>query len=182
MKRLHLGCGARVIEGWINIDEKLDPSVSSDLLQHFAALDLRERLPYDTGSVDRIFSEHFLEHLHRHDAVKLLKECRRVMIPGGVIRVSVPDLRTLIDKYLERDLDFASAVGWAPATPCQLVNEGLRLWGHLFVYDAAELVLVFREAGFDGLVITTTHGITTIPGMPTEGRPFLGDIVVEAQR
>jgi len=185
--RLHLGCGAHLIEGWTNIDLELDASAKPDESHKFMAYDLRNGLPFGDKSVDRIFSEHFLEHLHRHDAVKLLAECRRVLTDDGVIRVSVPDLRTLIEKYLDDEagdeaaLGFADKVGWHPATRCQLVNEGLRMWGHLFVYDLSELLLVFMEAGFTRLR-PSPHGQTTMPDMPTEGRPFLGDIVVEAQR
>jgi hypothetical protein len=39
-------------------------------------------------------------------------------------------------------------VGWRPATPCQMVNEGLRLWGYQFLYDASELKRILEEAGF----------------------------------
>lgn len=179
--RLHLGSGARLIDGWTNIDLEGEPS------PYFMAYDLRRGLPFGEGSVDRIFSEHFFEHLHRYDAVKLLADCHRVLIPGGVIRVSVPDLRKLIRQYIadecgEKDaLNFAEVVGWRPSTRCQLVNEGMRLWGHMFVYDIEELCLAFREAGFV-FVRPSKHGVTTIPDMPIEGRPFLGDIVVEAQR
>lgn len=186
--RLHLGCGARLIAGWLNIDLEKDATAEPDESHKFMAYDLRNGLPFGEASVDRIFSEHFFEHLTRHDAFRLLRECHRVLTPGGVIRVSVPDLRTLIAKYLEDEagdkgaLCFAQPVGWLPATRCQLVNEGMRLWGHLFVYDVQELTLVFREAGFNGIVRASKHGYTTIPEMPTEGRPFLGDIVIEAQR
>lgn len=185
--RLHLGCGARLIAGWQNVDLELDASAVVDEHHRFMAYDLRNGLPFGEASVDRIFSEHFLEHLHRHDAWRLLRDCHRVLEPGGVIRASVPDLQTLIFKYLAANdgdrgaLCFAEKVGWLPSTPCQLVNEGMRLWGHLFVYDAAELALVFKEAGFSR-VTAVHHGRTNVVDMPVETRPFLGDIVVEAVR
>lgn len=54
------------------------------------------QLPFETGSFTYIFSEHFFEHLFFDDALKLFRECARVLVTGGVMRVSVPDadLRT----------------------------------------------------------------------------------------
>lgn len=55
-----------------------------------------ERLEFDDGSFDFIFSEHFLEHLFLDDAAALLAECRRLLKPSGCLRTVVPDadLRT----------------------------------------------------------------------------------------
>jgi predicted SAM-dependent methyltransferase len=54
------------------------------------------RLPFDDGAFSFIFSEHFFEHLFLDEAGGLLKECFRVIAPGGCLRVVVPDadLRT----------------------------------------------------------------------------------------
>lgn len=189
MKSLHLGSGARVIAGWINLDLSPPHDLPAELEQYFVACDLRLGFPptVRAASAPLIYSEHFFEHLDRHDAVRLLRECHRVLAPGGVIRVSVPGLAKLVEQYAKAAagdvgaLCFASAVGWRPATAAQLLNEGMRMWDHRFMYDARELQLVFREAGFER-VIPQTHGTSLTPGMPLEGRPFLGDIVVEATR
>jgi len=55
-----------------------------------------DALPFDNGSINYIFSEHFLEHLFFDEALSLLKECHRILKPFGVIRTCVPDadLRT----------------------------------------------------------------------------------------
>ena len=48
---------------------------------------------------DCIFSSHFLEHLFRKDADHLLRECYRVLKPGGILRISVPDLEYAVSLY-----------------------------------------------------------------------------------
>jgi len=55
-----------------------------------------DRLPFDDNSINFIFSEHFFEHLFLDEALSLLLECHRILIPSGVIRTCVPDadLRT----------------------------------------------------------------------------------------
>lgn len=168
--KLHLGCGARVEPGWINYDmEPVEGAVKHDLCTG---------VPVPDGSVTHIFSEHFFEHLTRQEAKTLLTDCYRALATGGIIRIAVPDLYSLVIMYLCKKLRFAEAVGWLPATPAQLLNEGMRFWGHQFLYDLEELLLLFQESGFSA--VAGTHGKTEHAGMIVEGRPFLGDIVVEA--
>jgi hypothetical protein len=61
-------------------------------------------LPFKTGEADAVYHAHLLEHLPRRDSVPFLEECYRILRPGGVIRVVVPDLRKLAKQYLD-DLD-----------------------------------------------------------------------------
>src|SRR5215831_11977164 len=81
--RLNIGCGRKVKREWINID--LSPHAD-------ITLDLREPLPLPENSCSFIYSEHFLEHLdYPLHAEIFLKECYRVLEPGGVISIGVPD-------------------------------------------------------------------------------------------
>jgi len=139
VQKLHLGSGSIRLEGWLNID--------IDATQADLKLDLRNPLPCADNSVRFVFSEHFIEHITRPEAVRLLRECWRVLVPGGTLRLSTPSLQWIVAKYLERNLAEWGDL-WRPATPCQLMNEGLRSWGHQFVYDADELRDVLAEAGF----------------------------------
>jgi SAM-dependent methyltransferase len=63
--------------------------------------DLRDGIPYPDGSFDVVYHSNFLEHLGRRDAEQLLRECRRVLRPGGILRVVVPDLEVQARAYLE---------------------------------------------------------------------------------
>ena len=168
---LHLGSGNVRLEGWLNID--LD-SENSDL-----HLDLREKFPFEDESVNFIFSEHLIEHFLREDALSFLKECYRVLKQGGVIRLSTPNLRFLVLTYLSYNTTEWGDL-WQPANPCQMMNEGMRFWGHQFLYDADELIEILREAGFEVTQFVgwgqsehaELHGLET--------RPFHHELIVES--
>jgi SAM-dependent methyltransferase len=63
--------------------------------------DLREGIPYPAESFDVVYHSNFLEHLDRRDGEAFLRECRRVLRPGGILRVVVPDLGVQARQYLE---------------------------------------------------------------------------------
>lgn len=90
--KLHLGCGANRFEGWINIDSEVDV-YHADLLW-----DLRQGLPFEDKSCELVHSEHVFEHFTAEDALNLMRECRRVLIPGGVMRVGMADLEPVQDR------------------------------------------------------------------------------------
>src|SRR6266498_1830799 len=81
--RLHIGCGQEAIPGWINIDNQALPGVDR-------VLDIRRGLPYHR--IQAIYAEHFLEHLTLEEGLGFLKECRRVLAPSGILRLSTPNL------------------------------------------------------------------------------------------
>lgn len=91
--KLHLGCGNRKIDGWINID-----LANSDL-----NLDLSKgRLPFENESVEAVVSQHFFEHLSLdEELLPLLFEIFRVMKPNGEIWLSVPSIEKIAKGYLE---------------------------------------------------------------------------------
>lgn len=90
---LNCGCGGRHHPDWRNLDlVSRDP----DVLAH----DLRRSIPFADASFDGVYSSHFLEHLPRRLAPRFLAECRRVLVPGGVLRLVVPDLEQLARQYL----------------------------------------------------------------------------------
>lgn len=176
--KLHLGCGARIEPGWVNIDSSPCPDGrTADYLQ----LDMRQGLPGDAGRVDLIYSEHFFEHLTLEEGATLLQECYRVLKPGGGIRISVPSLEVLVENYIRNNITFAAEVGWMPATACQMLNGGMRLWEHKFMYDFVELKAALQRAGFT-LPYRMDRGASAFAGMLYEGRPDLGEIIVEAVR
>lgn len=173
MTKLHLGCGSIRFEGWLNIDLESD---DADL-----KLDLREPLPFEDESVDYIFSEHMIEHLVHSDGIRLLSECRRVLKPDGVLRISTPDLLWLTLVY-HSELTSTWGQLWHPATPCQLMNEGMRSWGHLFLYDRPELVSTLVSSGFTNVVDQEWRKSTHSDLNGLESRPFHNDLILEASK
>jgi SAM-dependent methyltransferase len=82
--------------------------------------DMRNGTPFADGTFDMVYHSHFLEHIDRKAAPYLLKECRRVLKQGGIIRVVVPDLEQAVIKYMTslerlRDGDAEAATHYAEA-------------------------------------------------------------------
>lgn len=172
--RLHLGSGSNVLDGWANIDLEGGRAV----IRH----DLTRPLPVASGAVRFIYSEHFIEHLGHDQAKRLLAECHRVLAPHGVIRLSTPDLRKLIAEYQARRTDEWHDLAWAPSSPCHMVNEGMRLWGHQFLYDAEELEATLMQCGFRD-VQRQAWRLSRFPELSgLESRPFHDEIIVEATK
>lgn len=89
---LNIGCGSNLIPNFLNVDFYGWRS-SKGVFEH----DLRENLPFSSNRFEGIVTEHTIEHLYPNGTIKLLSESFRVLKPGGVLRIGVPDL----DKYLE---------------------------------------------------------------------------------
>src|SRR5438270_3912932 len=92
---LNLGCGARTHPQWVNIDYSPTARLASvpvvrnflkPLPDGYRNWDLRKGIPFDSASVDAIYSSHVLEHLEREAARGFLRETARVLRPGGIVR------------------------------------------------------------------------------------------------
>lgn len=173
MLKLHLGCGSNRLVGWVNID--IDSPVA-DLLH-----DLTRPLPFADGSVERIYAEHMIEHIEYEEAAALICECRRVLAPDGVVRMTTPDLAWLVTTYASTITDQWGDL-WQPRSPGALLNEGMRSWGHRYLYDRADLRALFRSAGFAD-VIDCDWGVSADPSLAAlESRPYNREIIVEARK
>ena len=142
--RVHLGAGDHRIDGWINVDVVRG---AADVLADFTAA-----LPFRTASVDLLHSEDLLEHLDDEAGKQLLRECHRVLRPGGVMRLLTPDLRAIIERvYLQRE---TRHLAWCDnhldaEGPCRALNMHMRMNGeHRFLYDEEHLTETLRAIGF----------------------------------
>jgi len=90
---LNIGCGSSFHSDWINLDAA---PVSPEVVAH----DLRAGLPFPDNHFHAVYASHLLEHLQPEPALRLLGECLRVLKPGGIARIVVPDLETIIRTYL----------------------------------------------------------------------------------
>lgn len=89
---LNVGCGPTYHQSWINLDARADsPAVM--------AYDIRRGLPFADGHFGVCYSSHVLEHLSPPEGERLLSEMFRVLEPGGIARIVVPDLELVIDDY-----------------------------------------------------------------------------------
>jgi predicted SAM-dependent methyltransferase len=123
----------------------------------FAALDVCEPLPIADGSVDWAYAEHLVEHVSLRAGIGWLAEVRRILAPGGVLRLTTPDLATYVDGYRAGAAFYARhrgrlrAAGVGPPMPSRrafMFNQLFYLYGHRWVYDFDELQYALCAAGF----------------------------------
>jgi predicted SAM-dependent methyltransferase len=143
LRRLNWGCGDHVAQGWINSDVKQGAEV--DLVA-----DIKAGLPLVSGGLDYAVSVHALPELPYPELVPALGELHRVLKPGGVLRLVLPDLDRAIDAYRRGEN------GYFKVDPHEIHSLGGRfivqmLWyGYsrsLFTPDFAEELL--EKAGFE---------------------------------
>jgi len=171
--KLHLGCGEKHFTGWINVDV-----ISSADVVH----DLTKPLPFESNSIEYIFNEHFIEHLTYDQGKKFLEECYRVLIPNGILRISTPNLDWVVTCYIENRLSEWQNVGWRPKTKCQLMNEGLRLWGHQYVYNDDELKTLLKIVGFNQVISENYRQSNFDVLKNIETRPYHNELIIEATK
>ena len=145
--KLHFGAGPVALDGWLN----------SDLISGDIHLDLERPLPLPSGVFAYAFGEHVIEHISERAVDGLLRELHRVLRPGGVLRLTTPDLRKIIALYEDRNPEIsferysawlAPQIGKDTRQPAQVFNDYMRLWGHRHIFDEPELTARLAAAGF----------------------------------
>ncbi|MCP4654882.1 MAG: methyltransferase domain-containing protein, partial [bacterium] len=137
--RLHVGSGMERLEGWVNIDIQRLPEVDY-------ALDVTRGFPF--ANVERIYAEHFLEHLPVGDALDFLLESNRILAPEGWIRLSTPNL-----DWVWSNVYRPPGAGEDPEDPDRVLmglhaNRAFYAWGHRFLWNRELLGKALRVTGF----------------------------------
>jgi SAM-dependent methyltransferase len=154
IRKLQIGSDVWLLPGWLNTD--LSP-------QSFGcvALDATKRFPFDAGSFDYVFSEHQMEHINYKDAANMLRECHRVLRPGGKIRIALPSMDRLLElaapprtaqkeKYILERTALCYPTAYAP-NPCFAINATFLNWGHRFLYDRQTLGHLLELTGYTNI-------------------------------
>ena len=151
-------------DGWVNADAvfmRLPRSVVCEdwrtrrlVMRHLA----EDRLPFPDNSIEFVYTEHMFEHILPMQCSAFLREAYRVLKPGGVIRITTPDLEKYLMGYAERKkgnrflADHASR--WPPMgklgtpyTAATIVNNIFRNYEHKWVYDFEEMTRTAMHAG-----------------------------------
>lgn len=135
---IHLGCGKRYLPGYVHVDlaeyEHID-------YRH----DLRTLPMFSDGCADLIYSSHTLEYLDRVEVQEALREWRRVIKPGGMLRLAVPDFEALVEVY-RRTGDLNYVIG--PLYGRWPIPGSRDVVYHRTVYDERSLRDVLESAGF----------------------------------
>ena len=148
--RLHLGSGQSPLPGWINIDVQPLPGVDR-------VLDVRRGLPFE--NVAAIYGEHFLEHLELEEGLACLVECRRVLAPDGILRISTPNLDWVLASHYRYG---AWAAEDEAISDCFRMNRAFHGWGHRFLYNRQALAGALRAAGFSTITMHR-YGESDVP-------------------
>jgi predicted SAM-dependent methyltransferase len=132
--RLHIGCGTKRLEGWVNIDSQPLPGVD-------VVTDVSRGLQF--SNVEAIFAEHFIEHLPLAAAIGFLRESWRVMARPGWIRLSTPNLDWVWSSHY-------AMVGEPEAKrdAALRLNRAFHGWRHQFLWNREMLAEALSVCGF----------------------------------
>jgi len=153
-RKLQIGGGWRLLDGWLNADIELAPGIFH--------MDATRPFPLGDNAFRYVFSEHMIEHIDYADAASMLRECHRVLRPGGVIRIVTPNLSSLVELLASPREGIRQAYyeffsrhflpEGQPSTEAAVANAFVRSWGHRFIYDEPTLRLLLEAAGFSHVV------------------------------
>jgi len=158
--KVNIGCGLSGIPGWHNLDNS--PTILLSRVPFLRKLlklprwpddvrkcDVRRGLPFADGSVRYIYSSHAFEHFTHDASLRLARECFRVLEPGGIIRVAVPDLRLIVNDYLSSLEPNASHAFISRLRMDQTLRGFLHPGSHHSqMFDYSSLVDLLRRSGF----------------------------------
>ncbi len=154
---LAIGSGLNVVDGWLCTD--LVP-----VRRGVVYLDATRRWPMPSASFRYMTCEHMIEHVSYEAGLQLISEAHRVLQPGGVLRITTPNLdviRLLPDsddpdvqdyiRWFNRNLGSAAQRA-EEASPVHTINLVMHEFGHIYLYDEGTLRRVLTRAGFRQVV------------------------------
>jgi len=146
--KINLGSGHWKFDDWVNVD--IDYSSEPDVVANLAA-----DLPFADGAARLMYTEDFIDQLELGQAAAFLRECHRILTPGGVLRVLTPDMQKLAYLYLhdqDRLKELWKSFVRVPLsldTPGEIFNVGMRFAGHTFLYDAETFEALASGCGYE---------------------------------
>lgn len=174
---LHVGCGRAPLppelaeRGWREIRYDIDPAVEPDLVGSITAMD---RIA--DGSIDAIWSSHNLEHLADPDVPRALAEFLRVLRPGGVAWIALPDVQSLAERIASGELD--APLYHSPAGPISAADI---LWGHQAALAAGRTWMANRT-GFSAATLERRLLAAGFAPVQVERRPAAFELFATAHR
>lgn len=141
---VNVGCGPFGHEGWINFDLYAHPGVS-------LAVDCRRTLPLADESCRGIHVEHYFEHLEpTRERPRFLAECRRCLMPGGVLRIVVPDARKYVEAYVSDGWAALNGIGCGGDLPEAAFTTKMAALNHVFIQEGE------HYGGIDAALLRST--------------------------
>jgi SAM-dependent methyltransferase len=87
------------LKEWTNLKFDVLPHPQGRPIRHY---DIRKPLPFPDDTFDAMYALHIIEHLTPEEANRFVAEVYRILQPGGIFRVSTPDLESAVRAYLRR--------------------------------------------------------------------------------
>ena len=146
-KLLNVGCGPYPKQEFINLDYSWHPSI--DICWDIT----RKPYPLESGSLEGIYTEHCLEHISFDNMKVNLREFYRLLKPGGLVRIVMPDGEIYLDIYQKRKQGSAELMPYEEGyiTPMARINGIFRNHGHMFIYDFETMKRLMEEVGFKSI-------------------------------
>lgn len=160
IRKLHIGCGGNALEGWLNVDISRE---NKDVVY----MDAAKPFPIPDNTFDYVFSEHVFEHLNIHGQLNYLYEARRILKPGGVIRIATPNIERIIGLFKKgRNEVENDYLNWNYTTflkdvnlilkdinhkEVYVVNNFFRDWGHQLIHSPESINHLIELTGYSDI-------------------------------
>lgn len=144
--KVQYACGPNVLSDWVNVDfyhpefMKNKFGMTSEYI--YCQVDLSQNQPFPDNSFSLAFAEDFIEHLSQGDSIIFLSECFRVLKKGGVLRLSFPGLKGVLQRHFPLSVYTEIIKG---------KKDAYKLYDHIHFYSKEELELVATHLGFSGI-------------------------------
>lgn len=149
--KANLGCNTIMFHhGWVNVDERDLAGFAQANRYQFKRANLLEGVPFPDGHLELAVASHVLEHFDYVHGAAFLADLCRAMKPGGIVRISVPDLEILTAAYRDGEISKFNELG----DPVALApSDAHRFWellckNHRSAYDTDSLIKAMSAAGF----------------------------------
>ena len=123
-------------------------------------INITKKTPFENNTVDTIFSTHVIEHLHKNEILFFLKECYRILKPGGVNIIMTPSISKIVktlyidNEIKNRDYLLERQKKWASNTElnsCSYINGVFRNYGHRFILDSSFIKKECEKIGYKNI-------------------------------
>lgn len=159
IKKLQIGCGKNILEGWLNTD-----LIETDIIMY---LDAGISFPIENGTFDFIYSEHLFEHLKVEQQINMLNEGYRILKKGGIMRIAMPNLEFLYNIYSNPNTpvhqDYVNH--YVSSHSClrtvfelvdskeeyyiYVINNFFKAWGHQMIHDFSSIQKLALQCNYE---------------------------------
>jgi SAM-dependent methyltransferase len=182
--RVTLGCGATPTPGWVNFDNSLTVRLARwplvwrlipsrrEFTRAVRDYDVRwadatRRIPLRAECAEAVYTSHMIEHFDRWEVDQCLHEIQRILVPGGLLRIAVPDLENYVRDYMQNgDADVLLARTLLCSAKPRSWRERLNYFligprHHHWMYDSRSLVKLLTIHGFEN-ILSVAAGETSL--------------------